>query len=185
MSFLKFFYINYIDLLQRLLGFNHVVRMLESVRGSLIPHILVKYNANIGQSLHCKGGLIIENATGDEDSTHDFSRLRIGSNCFIGRSVVLDLTDQIILGSEVAIGSRVCIITHSDFGERQLSRIYPRTKASVRIGEGSYIGTGAIILQGVQLGRRCIVGAGAVVVDSFPDDSVIVGVPAKILHKSL
>lgn len=49
----------------------------------------------------------------------------------------------------------------------------------VRVGKRCWIGANAIILPGVHLGDGCIVGAGSVVRDSFPNNSIIVGVPAK------
>jgi serine acetyltransferase len=50
----------------------------------------------------------------------------------------------------------------------------------VRIGAGSWIGAGAIILADV--GRGCVVGAGAVVTRPLPDFAVAAGVPARILR---
>jgi serine acetyltransferase len=50
----------------------------------------------------------------------------------------------------------------------------------VRIGAGSWIGAGAIILADV--GRGCVVGAGAVVTRPLPDFAVAVGVPARVLR---
>lgn len=51
----------------------------------------------------------------------------------------------------------------------------------ITIGKRCWIGVGAIILPGVQLGDDVIVGAGAVVTKSFPSGSVIAGVPAKVI----
>ena len=48
----------------------------------------------------------------------------------------------------------------------------------IRIGKKCWLGANAVILPGVQLGDRVVVGAGAVVTKSFPDDAVIGGVPA-------
>jgi maltose O-acetyltransferase len=48
------------------------------------------------------------------------------------------------------------------------------------IGELSLLGTGAVILPGVSVGGRTIVGAGAVVAEALPDNVVAVGVPARI-----
>jgi acetyltransferase-like isoleucine patch superfamily enzyme len=49
------------------------------------------------------------------------------------------------------------------------------------IGNDCWIGTRVIILPGVHLGNKCIVAAGAVVTRSFPDNSIIGGVPAKLI----
>ncbi|WP_020179035.1 gamma carbonic anhydrase family protein [Methylopila sp. M107] len=51
------------------------------------------------------------------------------------------------------------------------------------IGAGSLIGMGAIVLNGAKIGRSCLVGAGALVTEGkeFPDFSMIVGSPAKVV----
>ncbi len=53
------------------------------------------------------------------------------------------------------------------------------------IGDESLIGIGAVVLNGVRIGRNCIVGAGALVTEgkSFPDGSLIVGAPAKLVRE--
>jgi carbonic anhydrase/acetyltransferase-like protein (isoleucine patch superfamily) len=52
------------------------------------------------------------------------------------------------------------------------------------IGEGTLIGIQAVVLNGAKIGRRCIVGAGAVVTEGkeFPDGSLIIGSPAKLVR---
>lgn len=51
----------------------------------------------------------------------------------------------------------------------------------VKIGYGTFVGVNAIILPGVELGRMCLVGAGAVVTKSAPDFSVLAGNPAIVI----
>lgn len=53
------------------------------------------------------------------------------------------------------------------------------------VGEGSLIGIQAVILNGAVIGRNCLVGAGALVTEgkSFPDNSLIIGSPAKVLRE--
>jgi carbonic anhydrase/acetyltransferase-like protein (isoleucine patch superfamily) len=52
------------------------------------------------------------------------------------------------------------------------------------IGANSLIGMGAILLNGAKIGRNCLVGAGALVTEGkeFPDNSLIVGAPARVLR---
>jgi serine O-acetyltransferase len=52
------------------------------------------------------------------------------------------------------------------------------------VGDGCYIGPGAVLVGGVELGEGCIVGANAVVTRSFPPNSVLAGVPARTLRTS-
>jgi carbonic anhydrase/acetyltransferase-like protein (isoleucine patch superfamily) len=52
------------------------------------------------------------------------------------------------------------------------------------IAENSLVGMGAVLLNGARIGRNCLVGAGALVTEgrAFPDNSLIVGSPAKALR---
>ncbi|HED23611.1 MAG TPA: transferase, partial [Firmicutes bacterium] len=52
---------------------------------------------------------------------------------------------------------------------------------NVKVGEGVMIGTGATVLQGVQVGPWCRIGAGAVVTKDLPANCTAVGVPAEIV----
>lgn len=53
---------------------------------------------------------------------------------------------------------------------------------NVHVGDESYLGTGASARPGTSIGRRCIVGAGSVIIRDAPDESVVVGVPARFLR---
>ena len=52
------------------------------------------------------------------------------------------------------------------------------------VGDGTLIGIQAVVLNGAKIGRNCIVGAGALVTEGkeFPDGSLIVGSPAKVVR---
>ena len=52
----------------------------------------------------------------------------------------------------------------------------------IRIGNNVNIGWNAIIMPGVTIGNNCVVGAGAVVNKDVPDNSVVAGVPARIIE---
>lgn len=86
----------------------------------------------------------------------------------------------IYIGNYVHFASNIGIIS----GNHDL---YDQTKhinKEVRIGDYTWIGMGAIILPGVTLGPRTIVGAGSVVTKSFPEGyCVIAGNPARLVKK--
>jgi acetyltransferase-like isoleucine patch superfamily enzyme len=50
----------------------------------------------------------------------------------------------------------------------------------VVIEDDVWLGAGAIVLDGVRIGKGCIVGAGAVVTKDLPDYAIAIGVPAKV-----
>jgi acetyltransferase-like isoleucine patch superfamily enzyme len=53
------------------------------------------------------------------------------------------------------------------------------SKGPIRIGDGAWIGTCAIILDGITVGHGAVVGAGAVVTKDVPDWAIVAGVPAR------
>ena len=75
-----------------------------------------------------------------------------------------------------APGVRIVSANHD---EEDMTRWAPGPP--IEIGEHCWIGANACILPGVTLGDRCVVGAGSVVTKSFPDGSVVGGVPARLL----
>jgi len=50
---------------------------------------------------------------------------------------------------------------------------------AAQVGEGSFIGAGAVILPGIKVGQWATVGAGAVVTKDVPDGATVAGVPAR------
>lgn len=111
-----------------------------------------------------------------------FSGLNIGARCFLGRSTQLDLAGKLTLKDWVTISPRVTILTHTTVGFKghPLFRRYPAQVGQTLIDTGCFIGAGAIILGGVRIGKKTVVGAGAVVTRSLPQNSLAVGVPARV-----
>ena len=52
----------------------------------------------------------------------------------------------------------------------------------ITVGNNVHIGTDAIVMPGVTIGNNCIIGCGAIVTKSIPDNSVAVGVPARVIE---
>ena len=52
----------------------------------------------------------------------------------------------------------------------------------VRVGLGTWLGIGVVVLPGVTIGQGCVVGANAVVTSDLPDYAIAAGVPARVLR---
>jgi acetyltransferase-like isoleucine patch superfamily enzyme len=61
---------------------------------------------------------------------------------------------------------------------RQFGDVYP-----VRIGEGTWLGHGSLVLPGADIGRHAVIGAQSVVTGTVPDFSVAVGIPARVIRR--
>lgn len=116
---------------------------------------------------------------------YGFKRLNIGSKCFLGDEVMLDVRGGITLGNEVTVSNRATIVSHINVGyeDHPLQASYPTKEAAVVLKRGAYVGTGAIILPGVTVGEQSVIGAGAVVTKSIPSRVTAVGVPARVIKK--
>lgn len=116
---------------------------------------------------------------------HGFSPLHIGDNCFIGDEVMLDVRGGITLEDCVTVSNRATIVTHINvgFGDHPLQKIYPMKESRVIVKKGAYVATGALLLQGVSIGKESVVAAGAVVTKSVPDHVLVAGVPAVVKKK--
>lgn len=88
----------------------------------------------------------------------------------------------ITLGKNVHITNGVEFLTH-DGGTLIFRHLVPDLEITkpITVGDNVYIGHNAIILPGVTIGNNVIIGAAAVVTKNIPDNSVAVGVPAKVI----
>ncbi len=146
----------------------------------VIARTLREYGAQIGPDVRFRSPVVIHNCA--SESRKYYSQLEVGDHCYFGRELFLDLQDRIVIEDHVTVSHRVMILTHTDAGNSPLKdRVIPTSQAPVTIRSGAYIGANVTVLQGVEIGRSSIVGAGAVVTRSVPPASVVVGVPARVI----
>lgn len=106
--------------------------------------------------------------------------LAVGTNVYIGFCSYLG-NGPIRLEDEVLIGNHVSITAANHLVKNGSYRFGGSETSEVIIGRGTWIGAHVCILAGVEIGRGCIVAAGAVVTKSFGDRVVIAGVPARVI----
>ena len=105
----------------------------------------------------------------------------LGTNAFYGAAGGITLGDNVIVGNYVSFHSENHIFSDTTTP----IRLQGTSHKGIFIGDDCWIGAKATILDGVHLGKGCVVAAGAVVTKSFPDNVVIGGIPAEVLKKRL
>jgi acetyltransferase-like isoleucine patch superfamily enzyme len=134
----------------------------------------------------------------------DNQGIKIGNGAFIGRNTIFNCKNgDIILGDNANFGPNCQIFSANKvkFGKNALIASYTyfvggthnfdstdkspleqgRQAIGITIGDNIWIGAGASVLDGVRIGRDCIIGTGAVVNSNIPDYSIAVGLPAKVI----
>lgn len=113
------------------------------------------------------------------------NKITLGDNVYINHNVDIIARDQLILiGNNVIIASYVSIIgeNHSLDNINSPIRYQKMLSKKIVIEDDVWIGTRAIILAGVTIGKGAVIGAGAVVTHDVSDYAIVGGVPAKIIR---
>ena len=112
--------------------------------------------------------------------------LIMGKNCDIGAHTILSSVGGILLADSVLIAGN-CYIGGGRYHIEDLDMpimyqgLYSR--GPVQIGAGSWIGASVTILDGVAIGKGCVIGAGSLVSRDVPDYAVAVGAPARVVQQ--
>ena len=112
--------------------------------------------------------------------------ISIGNNVAIEQNVhITSGGGTLIIGNDVTIAANTCI-TNIDHDYRVITSSVMNQDlifSDTTIGDGTFIGFGAVIQAGTSIGKHCVIGSNAVVRGIFPDGSVIVGAPGKIVKR--
>lgn len=107
--------------------------------------------------------------------------IKVGKNVFINAGCKFQDQGGIFIDDGALIGHNVTFATlNHDENPEKRQNLYP---APIKVGKNVWIGSNATILQGVTIGDGAIIGAGSVVTKDIPENSIAVGVPARIKRK--
>ena len=108
--------------------------------------------------------------------------LRIGGGSTINAECLFDCRVPVTIGRNCGIGFRVQFITTSHATSDPRARAGVAALNEIRVGDGVWIGSGAVVLPGVSIGDGVVVAAGAVVKEDCPPHRLYGGVPARELR---
>jgi acetyltransferase-like isoleucine patch superfamily enzyme len=135
----------------------------------------------IGRNFSLGEGSIIENGF---NIAAKKGLIEIGDNVGIGAFSFISCPSRVRLGSDCIIGQYFSVHAQDHrFGGQGLIRLQGTTEQGIEIGDNCWIGAKVTVVDGVTIGSGCVIAAGAVVTRSFPDNSVIGGVPARLLRQ--
>ncbi|MCE2596364.1 sugar O-acetyltransferase [Motilimonas cestriensis] len=153
---------------EKLYDFNHARPSQHALKAKLLGDILGSHNgANIVPPFYCDMGKNIHFAEGG----------------FLNSGVtILDIA-PVYFGRYVQIGPNVVISTAGhplDIAERVLPLALGNP---IHIGDSVWIGAGSVVVDGVTIGARSVIGAGSIVTKDIPEDCLAFGNPCKVIRK--
>lgn len=110
------------------------------------------------------------------------AKVSIGDRCLITIGSYWDLAAPIQVGNFVGVSPQVMLLTGTHDIHNPLNRVGAMEARPVTICDGVWLGARCMILPGVTVGEGAIVGAGAVVTKDVPANTIVAGVPAKIIR---
>jgi acetyltransferase-like isoleucine patch superfamily enzyme len=158
------------------------------------------HKIKIGSNTFIDDGVVLD-AKGENNRG-----IQIGSNVYLGRNSILSCKEgsirlddfcnlsancSLLSETEIRLG-KYCFLAGNCYlvagGNHSIDDISTPimfqasfSKGGIHIAEDVWLAAGVVILDGIELGQGCVIGAGSVVTQSFPEYTVAVGVPAKKL----
>ena len=114
----------------------------------------------------------------EADAVLEINQCYIGANTLIVSNLAIQIDEYCSIGEMVSIRDQ-----NHEYGNGKLLKDSGYTTGKIHIKKNTWLGAKSSILQNVELGENCVVGAHTLVNKSFPANSVIVGVPGKLISK--
>lgn len=118
----------------------------------------------------------------------DASGMKVGAGTHLAMGLVVidDYTNNVSIGERCSIGAYVTLMSATSPDNSVLMK-HPGLQSAIKtapisIGNDCWIGSGCIVMPGVKIGDRAVVGAGAVVTKDVLSGEVVTGIPARVVR---
>ncbi|AIZ56951.1 2,3,4,5-tetrahydropyridine-2,6-dicarboxylate N-acetyltransferase [Candidatus Methanoplasma termitum] len=108
--------------------------------------------------------------------------IKLGKNVLINYDCILLDTAEISVGDNTLIGPGTKIVTANHPHDAEKRRDWSVSGNPIKIEEDVWMGAGVVVIPGVTIGARSIIGAGSVVTKDVSPDTVVAGNPARIIR---
>jgi UDP-N-acetylbacillosamine N-acetyltransferase len=156
---------------------------LAEVRRAGVKYLLVAFGDNAARlkSAAAAEELGFALATVISPSADVAAGTAVGLGSVIASGAVV--TPGVRLGANVIINTCASVDHHCVIGDG--AHICPgvRLAGGVSVGRGAWVGIGATVIEDIKIGAGTVVGAGAVVVRDVPENTLVCGVPARVVRK--
>lgn len=152
---------------------------------SPMPHLCFMYSRTqtwraaglrVGERSRLMGALHLTGRARWQDN------LTIGADTLITGPLSIDLEAPVHIGDRVRMGHDVLLLTVDHRIGKTEYRCGDSFARPISIGDGAWLGSRVVVLPGVSIGKGAVVAAGAVVTRDVPADTLVAGVPARVLR---
>jgi|WetSurMetagenome_2_1015567.scaffolds.fasta_scaffold183526_2 acetyltransferase-like isoleucine patch superfamily enzyme len=112
-----------------------------------------------------------------------YDRLKIGNSCLINQDCYFDLCGHITIHDKVTIGPQSTFLSGTHVIGDEYNRLGELIAKDIEIDNGTWIGACVLILPGVKIGKGAVIAAGSVVNHDVPANTLVGGVPAKMIRE--
>lgn len=166
-----------------------MISLLIRLRDKLYASYIKTKFKEVGKNFSCQRGLSIQNGKrifiGNNVTINRFCNIKTIQKIIIGNDVLISnfciLDGDIQTGNKVIFGPFCHLISDTHDYEKDISK--GKGSSQITIGNNVWIASNVKILRGVKIGDNCVIGAGSVVNKNIPHNSMVAGVPARIIRK--
>lgn len=154
----------------------HRIRGKVGKRYVLQRYFFIKrYSKTCGSNIYIGPNVTLKN----------IENLSLGNNCSIHDFCYIDCSGGLTIGNDVSIANSSSIITeeHTYTDDLVPIKYQPIEKKSVFIGHNVWVASGVRILGGTSIESGCVIGAGTVTKGFYENNSIVVGIPGKVIRR--